>query len=469
MERGDPGLHAEPLTLGEMVRGPAAQERLEAGGLTAPAARDGALLLARCAAMLLSGGAETDAAARAFFVPGRVEILGKHTDYCGGRSLLAAAERGFLFASLPSGGPSVTITDARSGETDSFALGPDLPAEPGRWPVYPRTAARRLARNFPGALRGARIAFASNLPPAAGLSSSSAFLVGAHLALAAESGIDARQEYRREIDGPEALAGYLASMENGSSFGSLAGDRGVGTQGGSEDHTAILCSRSGTAALYSFSPVRLERRIPLGDAVVFTIAASGIAAEKTGTAMVRYNRASRLARAAMEAWNGATDSRDPHLGAILASGPGAAERLREILSRERHGEFSTGELLDRAEHVAQESGTIVPEAAACLERGDLDGFGRWAARSQDLGERLLRNQVPETVFLAREALRMGASGASAFGAGFGGSVWALVPRCGAAAFLEQWQARYAEAFPARAAGAAFFITGPSAPAFGLGR
>jgi galactokinase len=38
---------------------------------------------------------QTDAPLRAFYVPGRVEVLGKHTDYAGGRSLLGNVERGF--------------------------------------------------------------------------------------------------------------------------------------------------------------------------------------------------------------------------------------------------------------------------------------------------------------------------------------------------------------------------------------
>ncbi|HCV22962.1 MAG TPA: hypothetical protein DGN59_05840, partial [Candidatus Latescibacteria bacterium] len=37
----------------------------------------------------------------AFFVPGRIEVLGKHTDYCGGHSLVTAVECGFCVVARP--------------------------------------------------------------------------------------------------------------------------------------------------------------------------------------------------------------------------------------------------------------------------------------------------------------------------------------------------------------------------------
>ncbi|MGH7448520.1 MAG: galactokinase family protein, partial [Longimicrobiales bacterium] len=47
-----------------------------------------------------SRGGDRDLAG-CFFVPGRIEVLGKHTDYAGGRSLLAAVHRGFVVAAAP--------------------------------------------------------------------------------------------------------------------------------------------------------------------------------------------------------------------------------------------------------------------------------------------------------------------------------------------------------------------------------
>ena len=85
-------------------------------------------------------------------------------------------------------------------------------------------------------------------------------------------------------------------------------------------------------------------------------------------------------------------------------------------------------------------------------------FGAVSADSQLLAEALLGNQVPETVALAASARQLGAAAASAFGAGFGGSVWALVPRADAEGFAAAWLERYTRDFPARAATASTIVT-----------
>ena len=75
------------------------------------------------------------------------------------------------------------------------------------------------------------------------MSSSSAMVVAFFLALAKINRLSERPEYRENIHNQEDLAGYLATIENGQTFRKLAGDNGVGTFGGSEDHTAILCAK----------------------------------------------------------------------------------------------------------------------------------------------------------------------------------------------------------------------------------
>ena len=455
-----PGLRIEDLLQAEAMR-----RSFERNGLSEEAARTQAGLLERCAAALLERGVEGTSPARAFHVPGRIEVLGKHTDYCGGQSLLAATEQGFVFAAVKSEDERIDLVDAVRSERLSFPFLPRLSPLRSHWANYPMTVARRLARNFPGPKCGVRAALASSLPPAAGLSTSSAFVVGVFQVLAGFNKIVERSEYRSQVRGEEALASYLAAVENGSGFGSLAGDRGVGTEGGSEDHTAILRSIPAQLSLYSFSPARLQRRVPLGSQWIFAVASSGVAAEKTGGARDRFNRASRAARALVDLWNQATGSREAHLAGILARGPEGYESLRKIVDRERHPQFSAEDLLRRLEHFREESEKIIPQAASALDRGDLDEFGRWADVSQDLGARQLGNQIPETVFLASEARRQGARGASAFGAGFGGSVWALCPRSDRDEFLARWRAAYEAAFPGRSAEATFFATAASGAAF----
>lgn len=417
------------------------------------------------AAAAAAYGPRRDAPAAAYFVPGRIEVLGKHTDYAGGRSLLAAAERGFCLVAWPRQDDHIRVLDAACGEAIDFPFNPDLSPPVGHWSNYPMTVARRLARNFPAPFLGADIAFASDLPPAAGMSSSSALMIAIFLALAEVNQLAAREPYRQNIASLEDLAGYLGTIENGQTFGSLEGDCGVGTFGGSEDQTAILTSKPGQLRQYAYAPVRLERVLPLPPDYTFAVGVSGVVAAKTGSAREQYNRASRLAAAVADLWRRATGRNDPHLAAALASGPEAEEQLRAMVRAAGPGPFEPAALAARLEHFLIENQQVMPAAGDALLRGDMEAFGRWVDRSQHAAEDLLGNQVPETVCLARTAREQGAAAASAFGAGFGGGVWALVRADQAEAFLTAWARAYRQEFPQHAQAATFFLTAAGPAAF----
>jgi galactokinase len=392
----------------------------------------------------------------AWYVPGRIEIFGKHTDYAGGRSLLCATERGFCVVSAPRSDRRLVIIDA--GRGSSVTLDADQAASDVKWATYPLAVLRRLDRNFPGAVRGADVVVDSNLPSASGLSTSSALIVAILLALAHANRLDTTPLWLENIRSTEDLAAYAATIENGSSFRGLAGASGVGTEGGSEDHTAILCSEVDRLAQYAFCPTRHERSIACADDVVFAIGFSGVAARKTGGTRDDYNRAAQQVQRALSRWNTETARDDMSLAAALGSAPDAASRLRDLLRDDDQI------LVERVDQFIEESTVLVPAAADQFARADWSGLGETAARSQELAERVLRNQVAETVTLVREARTLGALAASAFGAGFGGSVWALVDRATAATFLDRWQNAYAAACPAAASRAVFFATRPGARA-----
>ena len=405
------------------------------------------------------------------WVPGRIEFLGKHTDYAGGRSLICTVERGLAVVAAARDDRRVRLTDAVSGDHVEIELSPTLPPADGSWGNYAITVARRIARNFPGPLRGADIAFASDLPPAAGLSSSSALVVATFLALADLNALGAHEEYRRALPSADDLAGYLGAVESGAPFGSLAGDRGVGTFSGSQDHTAILCSRAGALVQYRFAPVHFERSVPLPYDHVFVIGASGVLAEKTGAALELYNRQARRVHGLVDRWRRATGRSDATLAAVLASSPDALNRMHAIIRDPSLGAsvsdgFDATDLITRVDQFAAESLEIIPAAGDALERGDVATLGELVDRSMRGAELLLGNQVPETCHLARSARSLGAAAASAFGAGFGGSVWALVQRTEAPRFLKCWQETYESRFPEPAERSSFFVTaaGPAAMA-----
>ncbi len=401
----------------------------------------------------------------AWFVPGRVEVLGKHTDYAGGRSLLAAVEKGFCVVARSRHDGEVNLCDAKSGEQVSFFVSTAPSPEQNRWPRYARTVIRRIARNFPSARLGADISFASDLPPAAGLSSSSALIIAIFLALSESNSLNEIPEYSENIRSSEDLAAYLAAIESGQTFGTLEGDEGVGTAGGSEDHTAILCSAPLNLAQYSFCPTHKEKAIPFPPECIFAVAVSGITAEKTGAALERYNRTAASAQAVLELWRRATGRNDATLAAAVNSSPRAPARLRGLLSGMEFAGFSAKSLLDRFDQFYEESETLVPAAGDAFARKDWEALGRIVDRSHIAAEKRLDNQVPETMALAKMARESGALAASAFGAGFGGSVWTLISRDSAHDFIRVWSERYASQFPDASARADFFLTGAGPAVF----
>lgn len=441
-------------------------DRLVAAGMSEAAAQQSAALLERA-----GGGIEQDGSREVhhWFVPGRVEFLGKHTDYCGGRSLICAVERGFHVTASPRRDRLVRITDVVSCERVEFPLDAGLTPTVGHWSNYPMTVARRIANNFGrnrGAFVGADIAFASSLPAAAGLSSSSAMIVATFLVLSKFNDLPATDAYRDNIHSTEDLASYLGTVENGQSFGTLIGGRGVGTFGGSQDHTAILCSRPGALVQYSFCPARFERSVPLPADHVLLIGASGVIAEKTGAALIKFNRISQLPREIVRLWNAATMREDATLADVLRAA-GGVEPIRQVLLRASHDMFTLEELVERLEQFTIEREQIIPQVADALAAGDFVRVGTLVDRSQHNSERMLHNQVEETIYLAWSARELGAVAASTFGAGFGGSVWALVPRDRLEPFTSTWTAIYGQRFTERADRFATFVTGAGPAAMEL--
>jgi len=404
----------------------------------------------------------------ALWVPGRLEIFGKHTDYGGGHTLVAPVPRGFIAAARPRNDAVVALHDASrreqfvidihqtTGPADLPSSGlADLPtsgpADVRGWRRYALTVVRRLAKNFPGAALGADIAFGSDLPPASGMSSSSALMVAIAATLVRLAGIEARPEWQSNVVSPWDAAGYFACIENGMAFGSLAGDAGVGTHGGSEDHVAIVCGRADHASAWTYVPPVPVAEVRVPEDWRFVIASSGVAARKTGAARDAYNNLALTVGALLQIWN-THESPAPSLRAALASGPDAVEWLQKRVAADASARALN--LGDRLEQFANEDARVV-EALRAMQQGDATAFGELSQASQDDAERLLRNQTVETAALVEIARGLGAHAASSFGAGFGGSVWAMVGKDDAQSFPARWLAEYRPRFAGHEAAATF--------------
>jgi galactokinase len=403
--------------------------------------------------------------ARRYVVPGRVELVGKHVDYAGGRSLTCAVDRAITASATPLRETVVRVSEeGRRGTVEVPLLaGVERTHGSARWSSYVVAVARRFARDFPDARTGVELRLSSTLPPSAGLSSSSALVVAIATALADANEMENDAAWRTAMPDDVARAEYFGAMETGAPFAQFAGDDGVGVRGGSQDHVAIVCARDESVGQFSYLPARLERRVPWPGEYAIVIGVSGMRATKTGNARARYNRVSDSTRALVRAWNAATGRADVTLADALASERDAGARLA-ALAEQGVEEFPGEYLAPRLAQFREETESIVPGVGDALRDRDLASLGTLVDRSMTMADGALGNQVPETLFLARSARERGAVAASAFGAGFGGAVWAMVDAGDASAFLEGWRAAYVEAFPARTERSQWLVTRPGEPA-----
>jgi galactokinase len=377
------------------------------------------------------------------FVPGRLEVFGKHTDYAGGRSLVAAVPRGISVSATRTSDGYVTVEDRTASETARFTSDGD--GEDHAWRRYVGTVIRRLRSNFPQAELSARISLSSDLPQAAGISSSSAFVIAIAETLVHCAGIEALTEWQAAIRSDEDRAGYFGCIENGADFGPLPGGPGVGTHGGSEDHAAILMSEAGRLRAFSFAPIHALQVVTMPPEWTFVVASCGVAAQKTGDARRAYNRLAEDAAQLLAAWRRehAHDARS--LGHLAREGALRGFHPPEVLR-------------SRFEHFIAEDARVA-EAADALARRDITVLGDLAAASHADADRLLGNQIEQTRALVDIARALGASAASSFGAGWGGSVWALVQKEDADPFARTWLTEYRQRHPDHESTA--FVSPPS--------
>jgi galactokinase len=314
------------------------------------------------------------------FGPGRVNLIGEHTDYNDGLALPFAISQGVTVRAvgLPDGRIEALARDL--DERDGF-----LVAEPERaegWRAFVRGAVAELARR--GApLRGASLSITGTVPRGAGLSSSAALEVALVLALLSVSGVP-------EPDRIE-LAKLCSRVENDW----------VGAQTGLLDQIASLCGERDRALLVDFrtldvEPVALEP----GDFMLVTLDSG----EQHTHAGSGYNqRRAECAEACSRL--GVESLRDATLD--------MARRLAEPLDR-------------RARHVITENDRV-RAAVEALERRDMPELGRLL----DASHASLRDDYEVSTTAVEGAVarckEAGALGARIMGGGFGGSVLALFP------------------------------------------
>ncbi len=324
------------------------------------------------------------------FAPGRVNLIGEHTDYNQGLALPFAIVQGIVVRAeerpATKGSAIVDAFAADLQETDRFPLRDPSPA-PG-WRAYVRGAVAELgAAGMP--LVGARLEISGDLPRGAGLSSSAALSVALCLALAelGSKGNHADGELPME---PIDLAQICSRVEH----------RWAGAQTGLLDQLASLYGAPDTALCIDFQTLEIES-VPLAlDGWRFVVADSG---ERHAHAASGYNERREECARACEILG---------VDSLREVRPG---RLEELPDPEQK----------RAAHVLSENDRV-RQAVRALRADEPEALGGLMNASHQSLRDLYQVSTPAVEATVERLLRNGASGARLVGGGFGGAVLALL-------------------------------------------
>lgn len=402
--------------------------------------------------------------------PGRVNLIGEHTDYNGYPVLPMTIDRDIVFIIASSKDNTINLIndDSSFGERSFPASATIMPFAQGDWGNYVKAAVQGLIRE--GVVderkaKGFRAVVGGTIPGSAGLSSSSALVVASAFAFLAAN--------QTSVE-PVILAEQLARAE-----------RYVGMEGGGMDQAISLLGDAGKALKINFFPLRLES-IHLPEDVAFVVCNSLVQASKSSSARDAYNRRvveCRLAVALLCSSLSKKLGRPVNARFLADLAPSLLHSTEKELEQEAHRAlgmqplslsdiaFRLGE--DEAEvrrcHCTLKDGSTVAEPP--------EGFKLWqrychvvseAARVERAGAVLSSGNINEFAALMNEshascrddyevscdelealvaiARKHGAIGARLTGAGFGGCTVNAVPIGDVDRFLKEVHREYYETY-----------------------
>jgi galactokinase len=345
---------------------------------------------------------------RIFRAPGRVNLIGEHTDYNDGFVMPAAIELSCWVAIAESEDRRLVLHSQNLQETVEVDLDQSQPLRRKRWSDYVQGVAVELQQHGEK-LRGANLLIHSEVPIGSGLSSSAAIEVASGLALLANSGA--------ELDRLE-LARLCQRAEN----------EFVGARCGIMDQFTACFGQAKHALLLDCRSLQY-RPLPLPAGVELVICDSGVRHE---LAAGEYN----ARRAQCEAGVRVLARHRPDVRALRDASLDDLERNRSQL----------GEVIyRRCRHVVTENARVL-QAAQALERRDLPDFGRLMGESHLSLRFDYEVSCPELDLLVDLAgKQQGVYGARMTGGGFGGCTINLVEAGEAEAFRKAVSRGYREA------------------------
>jgi galactokinase len=321
--------------------------------------------------------------------PGRVNVIGEHTDYNGGFVLPVALPHTTRAAvARRDDGLLAVVSMQSAGEPVQIALDELAPGSPSGWAGYPAGVVEGLRERLPG---GVSVLVDSEVPAGAGLSSSAALTCSVALAL-------------RDLVAPELTPADLVELAR------RAENDFVGAPTGILDQSASVLCTAGHALF-------LDTRDRTSEQVPFDLAASGLALLVVDSGVTHEHADGGYGDRRRECEEAAK-----RLGVSLLREIEDVGRLDALADGTAEGDV----LLRRARHIVTENARVLDVVATL--RGDADP--RAIGPVLTAGHASLRDDfeisVPLLDAIVEGALGAGAHGARMVGGGFGGSAIALV-------------------------------------------
>jgi len=326
-----------------------------------------------------------------WFAPGRVEVLGNHTDYNEGYVLSAALAEGVAFAVRPADGARGRMLALDLGRRVEFDAARPAPLPAAAWANY-ALGALHFLRERAGAVapRGFDAAFGGDLPAGAGLSSSAALSVSAALAFA-------------------ELHGVALPMLELARVAQRAEHEFAGVRCGLLDQISSLFGAARSLVFTDFRTLEI-RRVALPPGVAFLVCNTGVK--------------HRLADSAYNERRAACERAAAHFAARL---PHPVRALRDVSMAEWRAERAGLDAADarRAAHPIGENERVLAGVAR-LAAGDAAGFGALLRESHRSSAEYFENSCRELdLAVAAFERQSGVWGARLTGGGFGGSALAI--------------------------------------------
>lgn len=341
----------------------------------------------------------------AFRAPGRVNLIGEHTDYNEGFVMPGAITFDTSVACAANNSRQLTVRSAQEKQTFNLALDQAIPQRRGNWTDYVRGVHLEVSR-LTGESRGASILIDGHVPIGAGLSSSAALEVAAALAFLAIAG--------KTVDTAE-VAKMCQRAENNF----------VGARCGIMDQFSSVSGRADHAVLLDCRSLE-ARYVRLPEHFQIVICNSMV---KHSVAAGEYNQR----RAECEKSVSYLRSKIPEI-----------KSLRDVTfdDLQQYGSGLSNALLRRCRHVIRENARVL-QAARAFENHDLGSAGELMYESHVSLRDDYQVSCRELDLLVQFASKIeGVYGARMTGGGFGGCTVNLVHQDAIEQFKRELSARY---------------------------